>query len=51
MMKHLLTITLKHLLRTWVEENEYQSRGEFDEDPGNVEEIFEVEGQDEIDYQ
>ena len=36
---------------TWVEENEDQSRGEFDEDPGSVEEVFEVEGQDEIDYQ
>ena len=35
----------------WVEEKDDQSSGDFEEDPGSVEEIFEEERQDEIDYQ
>ena len=35
----------------WVEEKDDHSRSEFEEDPGSVEKIFEVECQDEIDYQ
>ena len=37
--------------RVRVHEKDDQSRGDFEEDPGSGEEIFEVEGQDEIDYQ